>query len=219
MGIEEVIDRAQEHAQSGEAWNAVKDLFDREIFGRIRSRLRRQWNWITDAQIDDATVDAYVALYREIASGGSIDDPVAWLATVAWRRAADTMRKTELEELTDPSRVPLFDPDQQVAQERTEQAFAAFAQLVERLTPDGVRRVMAVVCDAYRSGTYTLTNREIAEILGEPTETVKKWRQRGFQRLGRLMQQEGLVDDDCHLDIQQLVRQSADQEDPHDSDR
>lgn len=189
---------ADKAAREGRAWDAVMHLFIPSVISRMRGRLRGQWSWITEDQLGDAIQEAFVAMYLEIQRGGQIRKSIAWLATVAYRRAADEMRKTEPEQAFDPDEMPLggvTDADH----ERTAAAFNHFERLVGRLTPDGVKRVMEIVVDGMKTGVSTLTNGRIAEILGEHPEKVKKWRQRGFEKLGRLAREEGLVDDDFRL--------------------
>lgn len=189
---------ADKAAREGRAWDSVMHLFIPSVISRMRGRLRGQWGWITEEQVGDAIQEAFVAMYLEIQRGGQIRKSVAWLATVAYRRAADEMRTTEPEQAYDPDDMPLGGvPDADC--ERTAAAFNHFERLVGRLTPEGVRRVMEIVVDGMKTGVSTLTNGMIAEILGEHPENVKKWRQRGFEKLGRLAREEGLVDDDFRL--------------------
>jgi DNA-directed RNA polymerase specialized sigma24 family protein len=198
VDLREVIAAADKAAQEGRAWDAVHLLFTPAVLKRMRGRLRGAWNWITDDEIDDAITEAFLAFYVEIRRGGQITKTVPWLANVAWRKAADSMRRTEVEDVTDPDTIEISqalkdDPD------KTAAAFNHFERLVGRLSPDGVKRVMEIVVEAIKTGIPVLTNAMIAEALGEHPENVKKWRQRGFEKLGRLARVEGLVDETFRL--------------------
>jgi DNA-directed RNA polymerase specialized sigma24 family protein len=165
---------------------------------------------MTDEEMDDAMSEAYVALYAELRRGGVVSRPIAWLAEVSYRRAADAMRRTEKEDTTDPDDPRLQPMSGTSLLDANAAAFHAFEALVDRLTPEGVRAVMGVVVGAYKDGVRTLTNAQIAEILGENPVNVKKWRQRGFQKLARLLLEEGLVD--ANLRLAQLTSDPDDDE-------
>ncbi|MEM8974838.1 MAG: hypothetical protein AAGD43_22495 [Pseudomonadota bacterium] len=72
------------------------------------------------------------------------------------------------------------------------EAFKIVRQLLPRLGQKNAQAVMELILEAAEQHQMELTDQQIADTLGLTVDNVKKARQRGFQRLARIVDEEGL---------------------------
>lgn len=193
---EEVLATFNRAAASGDRWEAVKVLFASPAFDGLSARLRAQWSWLPSDDVNQAVAEAFEALYQALGKGFKIEDPVLWLAGVARHKAANIMRAREREELR--GKMPLavgslrrdLLPDDS---ERRSKLAQLARGLLLRVGSANVQAVMGFYIDAVEQGVASLGYQEIADALGMDKDNVKTWAHRGFRRLSRVAQEEGLA--------------------------
>jgi DNA-directed RNA polymerase specialized sigma24 family protein len=122
------------------------------------------------------------------------------LVKVAKRRLADLARTRSLEgcgnlphDVEDgragaPQDGTPIDPEQ-----KRREAFRVIRSLLPRLGQTRAQQVMALFIDAAENNIVDLPDAVVAETLGIDVPTAKKSRQRAFQRLTRIAEEEGLA--------------------------
>ena len=131
------------------------------------------------AQAEEVTQEAYLEIWR---TSGRFEEsrgsPMAWLLTIAHRRAVDRVRSAEASSRRDTT---YHQRDQRVAHDETERATAS-------LEAGRVRQALASLTQAQRQalelayfGGYTHT--EVASMLGLPVGTAKTRIRDGLIRL------------------------------------
>jgi len=154
-------------------------LGDSRLWGTVRdtayeSLRRRGW---THEESDDAAQDTVLALQRELEKGTVIDDPEAWAARVAGRRAIDRKRKARL---TDPGSVDMSDTIGRFLESGVPTSLQAIqrqqaSRFVEVLSERELE-LAQLTAEGFKQA-------EIAEALGIGEEAVRKGLQRMRKRL------------------------------------
>ena len=80
-------------------------------------------------------------------------------------------------------------------EEKRAMAVRMTRKLLPRLGQQNVQAVMAYVIDAVDAGRWDVPNQEIMEAVGLSNDTVRTSLSRGFRRLSRLAQEEGLAEE------------------------
>ena len=68
---------------------------------------------------------------------------------------------------------------------RREKGIEIARSLLPKIGSDNVQKVMEYIINAVEEGVEDLANKEISEALGLSEESIRKWKQRGFERLKR----------------------------------
>lgn len=197
---------AAEAAEQGDAWGAVKALWQSPVLDGLFRRVRQRWDWLPEDDVDRAVGEAFEALHAAILAGDTIRDPVHWLSRVARNRAAQIMRDRAQEVPYDDSvRIAQGEHGSEqeailAADERRARAVAHARRLLPRLGQANVQAVMEIVIEAVERQVPSLSVADIAQALGQSQQTVKVWHWRGFQRLKRLAAKEGLAAEDFRLE-------------------
>lgn len=192
----EVLSAFNQAVTAGARWEAVKVLFASPAFDGLCARLRSQWPWLPEDDVNLAVAEAFEALYEALGKGAPPEDPVLWLAGVARHKAADIMRARESEELRGELPLAAGSLGRDLLADDRERR-SKLAQLARGLLPRvgsaNVRAVMGFYIDAVEQGVTSLGYQEIADALGLDKDNVKTWAHRGFRRLARAAREEGLA--------------------------
>lgn len=165
--------------------------------------IRVKYPDIPEAEIEDIVSSSMASLFDEVDAGKEITNLWSWLFKVADRRAVDYLRMRAFErlaneEVLDGNHPPLFAEASRLPLEampdfQRQWALEKAHALLPRLGGENIQRVMAVVLEAIENGVEDLSYRDIGDTLGLKPDTVKTQVFRGFERLGRLAREEGLL--------------------------
>ncbi len=176
----------QDHAGSRAAsMNAtiedkITDLFE-ALRGSIHSYLVAVFGFVTAAEAEDITQDAFLQLHRMMQKGNQIENPRAWLFRVAHNRAINRLK-------TQAFIAPLDDagweevaaklPDTAATPEQRAQRMEDFALMHEAL-----KRLSVQERQCLHLRSEGLRYREIGDILEISTPAVGKYLRRAIKKL------------------------------------
>jgi RNA polymerase sigma factor (sigma-70 family) len=182
---------------SGEpdALATIQQLFEDGFVDGLVRRLDRGWSLLDRGDVEDVVSDALLALYETMAAARKVGSAEAYVFKVAANRAK--ARYDEIKDrgsydeelLEDPKSDALPQPG--LVDLRTE-ALRIARQLLPRLGQSTIQRVMGLVFEAVEADLADISPSEIAEVLGLSSSVVRQTLHRGFQRLQRIAQEEGL---------------------------
>lgn len=213
----EVLDAFRVAVEAGAQWDAVKVLFASPAFDGLIARLRAQWSWLPADDANQAVAEAFEALYEALGKGAVIEDPMLWLAGVARHKSADIMRAREQEELRGemPLATGSLRRDLLADDSGRRSKLAQLARgLLPRVGSANVQAVMGFYIDAVEQGITSLGYQEIADALGLDKDNVKTWAHRGFRRLARAAQEDGLAAENFELSPREF--ELPDEDEPED---
>ncbi len=102
----------------------------------------------------------------------------------------DEAKYASTESLSDRERSP-NEAEEQDQIEKEKKVIQIARSLLPKIGGENVQKVMSYVFDAIEAGAEDITNREISEALGLSESSVRKWKQRGFERLRRSAKEAG----------------------------
>lgn len=221
---EEALRRARQAAADCDPAGMLEWLHRGFILDGLKRRLADTWKSLPPSDADFALALAVDTLYDKIRTGEKVSSPVAFLWTVAQRRAYDLWAKRRRESPTGAEELDALpagegsrvwsDPPDPPDPELQRRALAEAWRLLPRLGQQNVQRVMEMVLDAIEKGVENLPNAEISEALGLTEVTVRKCKSRGFERLQRLAREEGLTASD--FDVGDLASGGVDEDEKED---
>lgn len=200
---------AHEAAVAGNPKEMLSALWSAGILGGLMGRLRIRWKGLQPSDIEDAIADSLVAVYERVSSGKRVEHIVSLLLKICDCRLSDRHRLLCKEIPHGPD--TLADCAGGIAKEAQEddgspereqelpyeavraQAIAHAKRLLPRLGQDSIQKVMGFIFDAVEAGCDDISNTEIAEAVGLSLDTVRKSKERGWQRLEREARKEGLM--------------------------
>jgi DNA-directed RNA polymerase specialized sigma24 family protein len=178
-----------------EAWTEIARLFESGFIDGLVRRLDRRWGQLDRSTIEDAVSDALLALYDAMTGPRKIGSVEAYVFKVAANRA-----QVRHEEITgygnyEEEKVADADPETSARPGLVDiraEALRLARQLLPRLGQSTIQRVMGIVFDAIEADLPDISPAEIAETLGVSSDVVRQALHRGFQRLRRVAEEEGL---------------------------
>jgi DNA-directed RNA polymerase specialized sigma24 family protein len=205
------LQRAANAAKAHDAKGMLQALFESGALDGLFRRLRSQWRRLPEDDIDFAIAEAVDVVYQNVTDRKPVYNLLTLLWKVAYRRACDYHEARKKEWPTDPN-APCFQnlPDTRTGSEESEgvapeeadeedsarrrsRALAIARSLLPRLGQTNVQRVMAYIFDAVEADRRDVPNEEIGDALGLSPDTVRASKSRGFNRLQRIAQEEGLA--------------------------
>lgn len=217
---DEVLSAFRLAVSAGDRWQAVKVIFASPVFDGLCARLRAQWAWLPTDDVNQAVAEAFDALYESLGKEVVVEDPVLWLAGVSRHKAADIMRAREYEELRGEMPTATANLGRDLPADDAERR-SRLAQLARGLLPRvgsaNVQAVMGFYIDAVEQGISSLSYQEIAQALGMDKDNVKTWAHRGFRRISRAAEEDGLAAENFEL-IPQEIGLPDDDEQPEPED-
>lgn len=207
---EELIKKAKEAASAGDPEGMVEALYVSHAIDGLVRRIHGRWPILGQQGAEDAVSAAMVTLYKSMRKGEKVFNPVAFLWKVADRRANDTWKATRRHshieswelvaaktngDFISPQNVESEPVDTIIDTERRAKAIGIARLLLPRLGQQNIQAVMSYVIDAVEAGRWDVPNQEIQEALGLSNDTVRTSLSRGFRRLRRLAQEQGLAEE------------------------
>lgn len=198
----EHLARAVRAASERNAGAFLREVAASFLADGVIDRLARQWSREDRAVLHDAVADALDALYARVADGGLVRDPAGFVwgtaEKILKKRWRDRPREEPLSDL-EPDPRAAFDEDALPERDRDllrAEALRVARSFLPKLGMDVVPRVMSFIFDCIEAGDIYVTNETIANALGLTTATVRRSKNRGFDRLAELGRKAGIKFDD-----------------------
>lgn len=198
----QALNRAVEAGIAGDVRKYLEELAGGSVFDGVVNGLRRRWPDADEAVLHDVMADATDALYTRLAEGVRVLSPGAFLWGAAknqllkWQRGRQDARQREvsLEGDYPDLRSTGDDPSEDEPPiERRREALRVARGLLPRLGQQNVQRVMGFILDGVEADELYLDNATIADALGLSIETVRRVKNRGWERLEREARKAGIA--------------------------
>jgi DNA-directed RNA polymerase specialized sigma24 family protein len=200
---EEFLTKAKEAAIDGDPSAMVEYLYASSAVDGLVRKIRKKWPYLNLDDSHDVVIDAITALYDNIMRGVKVREIMGFLWKVSNIRAYTINENQKIlthpetqEQIEEPTGAYEAEIDQEfsekIREERRKKAFSITKQLLSRLGQKNIQSVMTYIIDALEAGRYDVSNEEIGEALGLDEGSVRTSRSRGFRRLERITQEEGL---------------------------
>jgi DNA-directed RNA polymerase specialized sigma24 family protein len=210
---EEILRRAQVAASLGHTDEMIKALYQSFVLDGLARRIQWKWDALPSDEVQFILIGAIHALYQAVNRGEKISDIVAYLLKVSDRKATDSWRARQrqadmvedLKIINVNSQQPVEWPSGLSVEEnelieeghrekRRAKAIAVVRSFIPRLGQANVQAVINIIFDSVEKGIEDISSREIGDMLGLTRNTVAMSRKRGFERLLRILHEEGHVD-------------------------
>lgn len=200
------------------AMDAIKQLHSNGFVDGLVRRVTGQFSELDKASAEDVVADAVASLYDAIAAGRRVRKHEAWVLKAARNLAIDEHeRRVGLEyageeiddysEEADETGLPVSGDDVRAA------ALRIARRLLPRLGQTVVVQVMEIYFEAVENGVRDVPAADVADALGVTPDVVRKSKERGFRRLDRIAETEGLT-----LNLSDLVTPEHEDLDEDDDD-
>jgi RNA polymerase sigma factor (sigma-70 family) len=182
-------------AKDGDVINFLKALHESRFMDGAKRTLQFGW------RLDEETSHEILAkstdkFFVALKDGKKIYSPASYLFKIIKNEAANFLKKaSKFEEYDDNKGYKLaqagnepeypMDEDEPDQEERRKKGLEIARSLLPKIGSNNVQEVMKYIIDAIEAGAEDITSREIAEALGLSEVSVRKWRERGFERIKR----------------------------------
>ena len=203
---QDLLARAKEAAASGDPRKMLEYLYCSGILDGLTRQITSKWRSLSREEVRDILAEAVDILYGAIRDGKKVSNLVAYLWKTSDHKACDYYRARqnekyltpdELEHIADKSSEREDDLDsftrRQDWEEKKPRIIAIVRSLLPRLGQHNIPKVMAYILDALEADCVDIANVEIAEALGLSPDVVRQSKKRGFDRLERIVREEGLA--------------------------
>lgn len=190
----EALERAKEAATRKDVRTFLQAINDSRLLDGAKRTLEAKYKGALDHERIHDIISLSTDKFYEAASGGrKIIFPAAYLwktiRTTAYDAHQRASKNIPLESIRKGDIIiePLSGQDN-VAEEILERkriGLRIARELLPKIGSDNVQNVMRYIIDAVEAGVEDISNQEIAEALGLSEPSVRKWKQRGFERLER----------------------------------
>lgn len=188
---------AGEAARRGDAEGMVHAVFAGNLVDWLFWRVSKQYASVPAQDIQDCVAEAIGDAYRALVTGTRISALPGYLFKAASTKVVDLLRARRDERSADMdgfagTRDPTIDAIRDGTRKKLRQeALAKARALLPQLGMDNIRKIMEVIFDAVEKEVTDLRDSEIAEVVGLTEETVRRLKNRGFERLRRLANDKG----------------------------
>jgi len=201
LGTEEqakALKRAEIAASEGDALGMVQELFNSYALDGMTSFLRRKWSGLTEDDRDWVVAEAVEDLRLAIVQGKNVRKISGYLFGSADKRAYDIIYNRRPPTLYAPEGdmdiFPAHEEMTEIQNKAMREAFKIAREMVQGLGGDTIQRVMNFYIDEIERGDPAyLTSDEVGEILMLSASSVRKAKQRGFERLRIRFLERGLT--------------------------
>ena len=198
-----VLDEATRLAAAGDAEGAIRAVLrsgypNRLIKGRV---LADRYSRVSQETRAEAIAEGVAALHTAITTGEPVQRPGGYVLKVADRICAQEQRRQEQQTSTDglldrdllDARAPWADSEDATIRARRRSAALRLARsMLPRLGQQRAQEVMGYLFDEIERGAVDVPSQRIAKALEMSDDVVRQNLSRGFKRLGRLADDEGL---------------------------
>jgi RNA polymerase sigma factor (sigma-70 family) len=197
-GIKALLREAEDAGRKGDAAGMVRALFASNIMDWAVWKVAHDFHGKLGADdARDCVAEAVASCYSALVGGKQITTVVGYILKAARHLAVDLAATTDEHVYTDPDSVAdMNDPEQDAAREEVRSALRKEAlqrarALLPQLGQDNIQMVMEVIFDAIENDIVDLTDEAISAITGLVPDTVRRLKNRGFERLRRLAAERG----------------------------
>ncbi len=197
----EALNRAVDAGIAGDVRKYLEELAVGPTLDGVVNGLRRRWPDADEAVVHDAVADASDALYTRLSEGVRVLNPGAFLWGAAknqllkWQKERQDARERQVpltEECPAPRAIQDDPSGDDPSPERRREALRVARGLLPRLGQQNVQRVMGFIFDGIEADELYLDNATIADALGLSIETVRRVKNRGWERLEREARKAGI---------------------------
>ena len=203
---EELLQQAKEAAASGDPGRMLEALHGSFALDGLTRRIASKWQKLSRDEVDFIIAEAVDILYVALCNGKKVLNLVAYLWKTSDHKACDYYRTKQNEKPLTPEELERI-PDQSTEleesldnsatelewEEKRPRVIAIVRSLLPRLGQHNAQAVMTYILDALSSDCMDISNTEIAEALGLSLDVVRQSKKRGFDRLERIVREEGLA--------------------------
>lgn len=188
---------AADAARRGDAEGMLRGLFAGSLVDWLFWRVSKQYARMPSQDVEDCVAESIGDAYKALLSGSRIGALPGYLLKAASNKAVDMLRERRGESAVDmDSLANVRDPTVETLREETrkklrQEALAKARELLPQLGMDNIRKIMEVIFDAVEKEVTDLQDADIAEVVGLTGETVRRLKNRGFERLRRLANDKG----------------------------
>ena len=203
---EELLQQAKEAAASGNPGKMLEALHGSFALDGLTKRIASKWPTLSRDEVDLIVAEAIDILYVALRNGTKVFNLVAYLWKTSHHKACDYYHEKQNEKpLTadDLERIPDQSTELEDSldnstkeldwEEKRPRVIAIVRSLLPRLGQYNVQAVMTYILDALSSDCVDISNAEIADALGLSLDVVRQSKKRGFDRLERIVRDEGLA--------------------------
>ena len=203
---EKLLTQAKQAAISGDPRKMLEYLYLSRALDGLTRQIASKWRSLSCDEVEDIVAKAVDILYEAIRDGKKVLKLVPYLLKICKHNAYDYYRARQnekpltLDDLTniaDPSSELEDDFDRSTKEldweEKRSQAIAIARSLIPKLGQHNVQKVMAYILNALETDCVDISNVEIAEALGLSSDVIRQSKKRGFDRLERIVRNEGLA--------------------------
>lgn len=200
--IKIVLDKAIEAASRKDIVSFMQHIHDSRFLDGAKRTLEHRWGLDKEA-IHEILSDSVDRLYEAAQLKGIILFPGGYFFKIIERRTVDYYRSHANHEGFDDTREDhtvtteqegkkriSADPEEE-HDERIKEGIRIARSLLPKIGEENVQKVMSYIINAVEAGVVDISNREIAEAISLSEVSVRKWKQRGFERLKRAAIKEG----------------------------
>ncbi len=200
--IKSALDKAIEAASRKDVVAFMQYVYDSRFLDGAERTLEDGWGLDKEA-IHEILSESVDKLYDAALRKGTILFPGGYFFKIIERKATDYYRSHKKSEEFDDARKYHTETSQQEGKKRInadpehehdaqiKEGIRIARSLLPTIGEENVQKVMSYIINAVESGVVDISNREIAEAIGLSAVSVRKWKQRGFERLKRAAIKEG----------------------------
>jgi DNA-directed RNA polymerase specialized sigma24 family protein len=190
-----VIERAVAAAAAGNSVEYFMAIAASHVPDGLIARLRRRWPGMDEDTIYGAVTTAVDSLFAKLSGGGVVSSPLAYL----WKAGFNQLNKTrdrreqEVEYDDDNENHVQAEVDASDRRDRLRAEALRFARsLLPRLGEQNLQRVMGFIFECVEQREFHVDNETISKATGLSVPSVRRLKSRGFQRLRREAEREGI---------------------------
>jgi len=200
--IKVALDKAIEAAARKDVVSFIQHIYDSRFLDGAERTLEDGWGLDKEAT-HEILSDSVDRLYEAAVKKGTILFPGAYFYKIIERKATDYYRSHKKFEEFDDTREYYSLTSEQAGEKRisydseeehdarVKEGIKIARSLLPKIGEENVQKVMSYIINAVESGVIDISNSEIAEAIGLSEVSVRKWKQRGFERLKRVAIKEG----------------------------
>ncbi len=194
----DALNEAEAAAKRGDAAGMVRQLFASRAIDGLVWKLGRDFHGsLAPVDVHDCVAEAVADAFAALAGGKRLTTLMGYLFKSARNMAVDLVAESrhistrDVSTLRDSTDADTDADRDEVRRSLQAEALRRARLLLPQLGQDNIQRVMELVFDAIEKEVVDLTDVGIAEITGLKEDTVRRLKNRGFERLTRLAKENG----------------------------
>ncbi|MFP2925147.1 RNA polymerase sigma factor [Pyxidicoccus sp. 3LG] len=191
----ELLQRAVAAAAAGLPAEYFTALAASHALDGLVGKMRKRWPRMDEDTVHHAVAEAVDSLLVKLSGGGVVSSPLAYLFKAAFNQLAKTHEARQLEVAYDDEDKDYATDDRAPQRDREalrSEALRFARSLLPRLGEQNIQRVMGFILECVERGEFHVDNELISEATGLSLLSVRRLKSRGFQRLRREAEREGI---------------------------